>query len=111
VAAVGGHRMTSDGYFEGWQVQSAAIECGIADLMALIRATAEATDNDEYDVRVGIEWAGEQPLTILTRTTPASPTTASTPRCIATRQSRPRLTRPSHHWTTAGLSTTLPRTA
>lgn len=65
-AAVGGHRMTSDGYFEGSQVQSAAIECGIADLMALIRATAEATDNDEYDVRVGIEWGGEQPLTILT---------------------------------------------
>jgi hypothetical protein len=66
VAAVGGHRMTSDGYFEGSQVQSAAIECGTADFMALIRATAEATDNDEYDVRVGIEWGGEQPLTILT---------------------------------------------
>lgn len=66
VAAVGGHRMTSDGYFEGSQVQSAAIECGIADFMALIRATAKATDNDEYDVRVGIEWDGKQPLTILT---------------------------------------------
>jgi hypothetical protein len=52
-AAVGGHRMTSHGYFEGSQVQSAAIECSIADLMALIRATAEATGNDEYDVRVG----------------------------------------------------------
>lgn len=33
--------------------------------MGLIGATAEATDNDEYDVRVGIEWTGEQPLTIL----------------------------------------------
>ena len=59
-AALGGH-------FEGWQVESSAIECAIADLMALTRTTAEATDNDEYDVRVGIEWAGEQPLTILTR--------------------------------------------
>ena len=66
VAAVGGHRKSSEGYFEGWQVQSVAIECGIADLMALVRATAEATDNDEYEVRVGIEWAGEQPLAILT---------------------------------------------
>lgn len=66
-AAVGGHRMSSDGYFEGWQVESAAIECAIADLMALVRTTAEATNNDEYDVRLGIEWTGEQPLTILTK--------------------------------------------
>jgi hypothetical protein len=66
-AAVGGHRMSSDGYFEGWQVESSAVECSIADLMGLIRATANATGNDEYDVRVGIEWAGEQPLTILTK--------------------------------------------
>jgi hypothetical protein len=35
--------------------------------MALIRATAEATDNDEYDVRVGIDWTGEHPLMILTK--------------------------------------------
>ncbi len=66
-AAVGGHRMSSDGYFEGWQVESSAIECAIADLMALIRITAEATDNDEYDVRLGIDWSGEQPLVILTK--------------------------------------------
>ena len=65
--AVGGHRMSSDGYFEGWQVESAAIECAIADLLALARTTAETTGNDEYDVRLGIEWAGEQPLTILTK--------------------------------------------
>lgn len=66
-AAVGGHRMSSDGYFEGWQVESAAIECAIADLLALARTTAETTGNDEYDVRLGIEWAGEQPLMILTK--------------------------------------------
>jgi hypothetical protein len=64
--AIGGHRRGSDGYFEGWQVVSSAIECAIADLMALIRVTAEATGNDEYNVRVGINWDGEQPLTILT---------------------------------------------
>lgn len=66
-AAVGGYRMSSDGYFDGWQVESVAIECAIADLTALVRTTAEATDNDEYDVRLGIEWNGEQPLTILTK--------------------------------------------
>jgi hypothetical protein len=66
-AAVGGHRSSSAGYFEGGQVESSAIECAIADFMALIRATAEATNNDEYDVRVGIDWRGDQPLTILTK--------------------------------------------
>ena len=66
-AAVGAHLMSSDGYFAGGQIESSAIECAIADFMAIIRATGEATDNDEYDVRVGIDWSGEQPLTILTR--------------------------------------------
>ena len=59
--------MSSDGYFDGWQVESAAIECAVADLMALLRTTAETTDNDEYDIRLGIEWTGEQPLMILTK--------------------------------------------
>src|SRR5699024_5163002 len=66
-AAVGGHRMSSEQYFEGRQVESSAIECAIADFMALIRATAGATANDEYALRVGIEWNGELPLAILTR--------------------------------------------
>jgi hypothetical protein len=62
--AVGGHPDRGGGHFEGWQVESSAIECAIADFMALIRASAAATDNDEYDVRVGINWAGVQPLRI-----------------------------------------------
>lgn len=66
-AAVGGHRVSSDRYFEASQVESSAIECAIADLMALMRATADATDNNEYDVRVGINWTAWQPLTILTK--------------------------------------------
>lgn len=67
--AVGGHRKRGGGYFEGWQVESSAIECAIADLMALIRTTAEATGNDEYDVRVGIASTGGNPLVILTKDT------------------------------------------
>lgn len=59
--------MSGDGYFDGWQVESAAIECALADLTALVRTTAETTDNDEYDVRLGMEWTGEQPLTNLTK--------------------------------------------
>lgn len=65
-AAAGAHRMSMDGYREGWQVESSAVECAIADLMPLVRKTAEVTNNDQYDLRLGIEWTGEQPLTILT---------------------------------------------
>jgi hypothetical protein len=68
-AAVGAHRMSSDGWFDGNQVESTAIEAAVADLMALVRVTADATGNDEYDVRVGIEWAGDEPLMILTKDT------------------------------------------
>lgn len=65
--AVGGHRKSSDENFGGWQIESVAVESAIADFMALLRATAGATDNDEYDLRVGIDWTGEQPLMILTK--------------------------------------------
>lgn len=67
-AAVGGHRISIGGRLDGGgQVESTVIECAIADLMALVRTMAETTGNDEYDVRVGIEWNGEQPLTITTK--------------------------------------------
>lgn len=65
-AAVGGHRMSADGYSEGWQVEGRGIECCIADFTALIRAVAEIQHLDEYEVRVGLEWTGDQPLQILT---------------------------------------------
>lgn len=66
-AAVGGHRVGHDRYSDGWEVASPAVEAAIADLMALVRATAQATGNDEYDVRVTVHWAGDQPLAILTQ--------------------------------------------
>lgn len=65
-AAIGGHS-TRDAHNQGWQVASTAIECAIADFMALLRATAEATDNNEYNLRVGIAWTGREPLMILTK--------------------------------------------
>lgn len=64
-AAAGGHRYSADGYLRGSQVRSVAIECGVADLMALVRASGSAATPGEYDVRVGIEWAGMPPLTVL----------------------------------------------
>lgn len=65
-AAVGSQRASHDSYFKGSQVPAAAIEGSVADLMALVRATADVTGDDEYDVRVGIEWSGFEPLTIPT---------------------------------------------
>lgn len=64
-AAIGGSRVR-DGYRGGWEVESSAIECAVSDLLALVRKAAEASDNDDYDLRLGIEWTGEQPLIILT---------------------------------------------
>lgn len=65
-SAVGGHRMSSDDYFDGWKIQSKAIECAVADFMAMVRKTAEATSSDEYDIRVGVEWTGKESLSIST---------------------------------------------
>lgn len=64
--AIGGHRMSRDGYFDGWEVQSRAIECAVADLMSLVRATAEELGSSEYDIRVGINFAGEESIVIST---------------------------------------------
>lgn len=65
--AVGGHRRDSNEYYEGWQLMSLAVECAVADLMALVRATAGATGGGEYEVRVGVDWSGEEPLVMFTK--------------------------------------------
>ena len=59
---VGGYPTFSGVCLEGWQVRSTAIECVVADLMALVRETAAATGGGEYDIRVGVEFTGEEPL-------------------------------------------------
>jgi hypothetical protein len=65
-AAVGGHRKSSDGSFEGWEVAARAIEAAVADFTALIRATAAALHHGEYDVCIGVVWTGEEHLKVLT---------------------------------------------
>jgi hypothetical protein len=68
-AAVGAHRQKTawSECLEGWEIKSSAVECGVADLLALVRVTADVTDNDEYDVRVGVVWSGDEPMKILTQ--------------------------------------------
>lgn len=63
--AIGGHRKSVDGQHEGWEINSAGIECAVADFMALVRAAAAATGSGEYEIQVGIEWTGAKPLVIL----------------------------------------------
>lgn len=59
--------MKVDGsYFEGREVKGRAVEGAVADFTALIRTAAAALHHGEYEVRVGIEWTGERPLTVLT---------------------------------------------
>ncbi|WP_235504767.1 AlbA family DNA-binding domain-containing protein [Arthrobacter sp. Leaf141] len=64
--AIGAHQMSRDGYFAGHEVEARAIECAVADFMALTRITADSTGNDGYDVRAGIDWTGTEPLQIMT---------------------------------------------
>ena len=65
-AALGGRPTeAADVFAGGGEIHSHDIEGAVADFMALIRATAEATGNDEYDARVGINWSGSEPLTII----------------------------------------------
>ena len=73
----GGWELASQGgYFAGdidggagANLTLAASVFPIADLMALVRTTAEATANDDYDLRVGIAWTGADPLMLLTTDT------------------------------------------
>ncbi|MFJ8657424.1 helix-turn-helix domain-containing protein [Streptomyces rochei] len=73
-AAIGSHPTgrgwdSPENKFAGWEVQGTTIECGVSDLMAMLRTTAQVTGSDEYDIRVGIEWQGDHPLMILTQDT------------------------------------------
>lgn len=65
-AAVGAGRLSATEHSQGWQIDATAIECAVADLMALVRANGSATGCDEYNVRVGIEWAVPRPMAIYT---------------------------------------------
>jgi hypothetical protein len=59
--AVGAHKRR-DGYYEGWRISSGVVEAATADVMGMIRAVGQAVGAVDYEVRVGIEWTGEEPL-------------------------------------------------
>ena len=69
-AAVGGRRSGQSGENLGLhQVESAGVECAVTDFMALLRATSNSHGIGEYEVRIGLEWGGPKPLTMVSANT------------------------------------------
>ncbi|MGC2652489.1 MAG: ATP-binding protein [Mycobacterium sp.] len=71
-AAAGAHRRASGfseekKFYEGWWISELVVEAAVADLMALVRTVGLSIGAVEYEVRVGIEWAGKEPLTLYRR--------------------------------------------
>ena len=46
------------------EIESSALELAVVDFMGLLRAHALATSSGEYELRVGIVWDGDDPLTV-----------------------------------------------
>lgn len=61
-ARVGGHRDSSTTNATNNVVAGSAIEAAVADFMGLVRAVSDQYGVGRYDVRVGIEWAGDDPV-------------------------------------------------
>lgn len=64
-AAIGGHRCGVDEFWPGQCVTVRGLECAVADFAGLLRATARHLGTGEYDIQLGIEWTGPDPLELL----------------------------------------------
>lgn len=62
-SAIGAHRTTGGDYATGDTIAVTALEAAIADLMALVRKTSAQVNGGDYDIRIGIEWSGNESLT------------------------------------------------
>jgi len=63
--AIGGHR-GSEGTLPGNRISSSSVEGAVADLMGLLRVMADQHGGGDYQVRIGIEWAGAERLVMET---------------------------------------------
>lgn len=72
-SSAGGHPASSHDYLPGHKLSSSHLECCVADLMGLLRQTSVSLGTADYEVRIGIEWAGNEPLIIQTVDTHGSP--------------------------------------
>jgi hypothetical protein len=65
VFAIGGHR-AREGFNPGSLIDSAAVEGAIADFMGLVRTVGAHIGSVDYEIRVGIEWTGQDPMIMQT---------------------------------------------
>ena len=65
VFAIGGHR-SREGFNPGSLIDSAAVEGAIADFMGLVRTVGAHIGSVDYEIRVGIEWTGQDPMIMQT---------------------------------------------
>lgn len=66
VFGLGGLRNGRDSYLPGWQFDSAAVEGAVADFMGLVRIVGQHIGSVDYEVRLGIEWTGQEPMIMQT---------------------------------------------
>jgi len=62
--AIGGHRTDSDKNASGNEIRTDLVELCAIGLMTLLRMASEHYGTDDYDLKVGIEWAGDEPLAL-----------------------------------------------
>ncbi|TCM42770.1 hypothetical protein EV648_110311 [Kribbella sp. VKM Ac-2568] len=65
-AAIGGHPITRDEFAPGSRLRSDRMERFTASLMALLSTSAEHHGTRDYEVKIGVEWTGDEPLIIET---------------------------------------------
>lgn len=65
VGPIGGRRTGEDSRCEPHEVVQWELENAVSDLSALIHAGHKVLGHKEYDMRIGIEWHGPDPLRIL----------------------------------------------
>jgi Putative DNA-binding domain len=63
--AIGGHR-GSEGTLPGNCISSSSVEGAVADFMGLLRVMAAHHGDGDYQVRIGVEWAGADRLVMET---------------------------------------------
>ncbi|WP_022872488.1 AlbA family DNA-binding domain-containing protein [Nesterenkonia alba] len=63
--ALGGESSSRD-IFPPHKFWGTTMEAAVADFMALLRATAEHLHLSEYELRVGVEWQGNEPMVMVT---------------------------------------------
>lgn len=76
-AAVGGGR-TQSGFEPVSHVSSWQIEAAVADFMALVHSSTSRHGAADYDVLVGLEWAGGEPILMSARDDLGYPSVATT---------------------------------